>query len=94
MLRDFALFSLVSLLSLAAQSRLAGDKDVPAGFTPLFNGKDLTGWKTHGGTVDAWGVKDGLLYVAKPARSRPGERKRTTPHRRFVRRVGGESLTC
>jgi hypothetical protein len=74
MLRGFALFSLLSLLSLAGQSRLAGDRDVPAGFTPLFNGKDLTGWKTYGCTIDAWGVKDGLLYVAKPARSRPGER--------------------
>jgi enterochelin esterase-like enzyme len=45
------------------------------GWVPLFNGKDLTGWKIHGGTIDAWGVKAGLLYVAKPARSRPGGRE-------------------
>lgn len=29
----------------------------------LFNGKDLTGWRlTHGGAVNGWGVKDGLLF--------------------------------
>jgi hypothetical protein len=36
----------------------------PEGFTPLFNGKDLTGWKVNeGGKMDAWGVDKGLLYV-------------------------------
>ena len=37
--------------------------DVPEGFTPLFNGKDLTGWKVHGGKMDVWGAENGLLYV-------------------------------
>lgn len=34
----------------------------PEGFTALFNGKDLTGWKVFGGKQEVWGVKDGLLY--------------------------------
>jgi hypothetical protein len=38
------------------------DKD---GFVPLFNGKDLTGWKTEGN----WVVEDGALVL----RPRPGE---------------------
>jgi hypothetical protein len=53
----------------------APDKDVPAGFTRLFNGKDLTGWKTHGGSLKAWGVEKGHLYVAQPARRKPGGRE-------------------
>ncbi len=41
--------------------------DIPAGFTPLFNGKDLGGWHVsridhHGSTPDA-SVKDGVLQL-------------------------------
>jgi hypothetical protein len=37
----------------------------PEGFTPLFNGRDLTGWKVHNGKLEVWGAdKDkGVLYV-------------------------------
>jgi hypothetical protein len=35
----------------------------PEGFKPLFNGKDLTGWKSTGDSK-VWGVEDGVLYVA------------------------------
>jgi hypothetical protein len=37
--------------------------DVPEGFTPLFNGKDLTGWKVHNGKMDVWGAENGVLFV-------------------------------
>jgi hypothetical protein len=40
-----------------AQSRGADD----AGFTPLFDGKSLAGWKVVGGKPDAWGVEDGRI---------------------------------
>jgi hypothetical protein len=36
-----------------------------AGFTPLFNGKDLTGWKLVGKKGEGYGVKDGVLYCAR-----------------------------
>ncbi|PNE23868.1 hypothetical protein BHU16_10365, partial [Tannerella sp. oral taxon 808] len=42
----------------------AADTDAPEGFTPLFNGKDLTGWKVHGGKLKAWGAADGLLFTS------------------------------
>jgi len=44
-------------------------KDKPAddGFVPLFNGKDLTGWKTEGN----WMVEDGLLVI-KPVKGKGG----------------------
>lgn len=32
-----------------------------SGFFPLFNGKDLTGWKTHPQQSGGWTVEDGLL---------------------------------
>jgi hypothetical protein len=40
------------------------DKDVPEGFQPLFNGKDLTGWKVHGGQMTSWGAADGILFTS------------------------------
>jgi len=48
----------VLTLLLCASSTRAGD----AGFTPLFNGKDLTGWQAKGGgKLESWSVKDGIL---------------------------------
>jgi hypothetical protein len=42
----------------------SADKDAPEGFEPLFNGKDLTGWKVNkGGNMKVWGAEDGILYV-------------------------------
>lgn len=32
------------------------------GFSPLFNGKDLTGWEEVGSKAKAWHAADGLLY--------------------------------
>ena len=36
------------------------------GFTPLFNGKDLTGWKTHPKGSDNWRVDNGVLFGSGP----------------------------
>ena len=44
-------------------SALPGDKDIPEGFQPLFNGKDLKDWKVYGGKMEAWGVDKGLLFT-------------------------------
>jgi hypothetical protein len=53
------------LLTLAAGLPCAadplGDKDKEEGFKPLFNGKDLTGWKKYAARKDVWTVEDGLL---------------------------------
>jgi hypothetical protein len=40
----------------------AGDKP-PPGFESLFNGKDLTGWKSTG-KKEVWGVENGAIYVS------------------------------
>src|SRR5207244_10731422 len=37
-----------------------------AGFVSLFNGKDLTGWKTHPDDKAKWEVKDGNIVGSGP----------------------------
>jgi hypothetical protein len=47
----------------------ADDKDANAddkGWTEIFNGKDLTGWKTHPKDKAVWEVKDGILTGTGP----------------------------
>jgi hypothetical protein len=55
---------LIHLLFLALSVPLIGQ--VPPGFTPIFNGKDLTGWhisqQNHHGDTKAWTVKDGVIH--------------------------------
>jgi len=57
---------LIPVLIIAAA---AGPAQVPAGFQPIFNGKDLTGWHisevNHHGNTKAWSVKDGVLMVTQ-----------------------------
>lgn len=49
----------LGLLILAAGPLLARQDD--DGFVPLFNGKDLTGWKADEESKKHWTVKDGVL---------------------------------
>ena len=48
---------------------LAPPKSEDEGFTPLFNGKDLTGWKTHPKQPGNWRVEKGVLIGSGPATS-------------------------
>jgi hypothetical protein len=47
-------------------ARGADDQD-EGKWVPLFNGKDLTGWKTHPEDHAKWEVKDGILTGTGPA---------------------------
>ena len=62
-------FAPLALLALPALLAAA----VPAGFTPLFNGKDLAGWHisqvNHHGKSQGWSVKDGVVLATQ---DRPG----------------------
>src|SRR5262249_1442984 len=59
----------VVMLALAAAAwalpvTRGADQDVPEGFQPLFNGKDLSGWTVNeGGKIDRWGAEDGILFT-------------------------------
>ena len=57
-------FLLALAVAWALPAARAADQDVPAGFEPLFNGKDLSGWTVNeGGNMDRWGAEDGLLFT-------------------------------
>ncbi|HYF37000.1 MAG TPA: DUF1080 domain-containing protein [Prosthecobacter sp.] len=49
------------LLCFLAAIASAADSQPPAGFVPLFNGKDLTGWKIPAGDNSHWKVVDGVI---------------------------------
>src|SRR5437870_5690484 len=54
-------------LSAASGPRAAADeKKDDAKWVPLFNGKDLTGWKTHPDDEAKWAVEDGVLVGRGP----------------------------
>lgn len=49
------------LAVIPAVAQVADANEKEAGFVPLFNGKDLSGWKTHDAKMDVWAVEDGLI---------------------------------
>jgi hypothetical protein len=59
----FTLASVFVIFAIALTCQ-AEDK-APEGFTPLFNGKDLTGWKVNKEATKpkVWGAEKGVLYV-------------------------------
>jgi hypothetical protein len=53
---------IVGTLLLSGNLRWAGADDTKSeGWVQLFNGKDLTGWKTHPKNAGKWEVKDGVI---------------------------------
>jgi hypothetical protein len=40
------------------------DKEKAEGFVPLFNGKDLAGWRSYAGKAEVWKAEDGLLVCS------------------------------
>ncbi len=89
MRRCLLLSPLVLLLILSSIS--AGPE---AGFTPLFNGKDLTGWKVFAGKAENWKVEDGKIICAGSGGGWLGtDRQYANFHLRFDYRLqsGGNS---
>ena len=70
MLRNLFGFALLLAVAVALAPAFADDakKDTKKdeGFIQLFNGKDLTGWKTHPDDKAKWEVKDGILIGSGP----------------------------
>src|SRR5271165_2094762 len=61
-MRRYFCFAPLALVVCALAAAPAADKP-PEGFVPLFNGKDLTGWKVLNGKMDVWGADKDILYV-------------------------------
>jgi Domain of Unknown Function (DUF1080) len=59
----FCLISLAAVFACVTAAQPA-DKETPKDFEPLFNGKDLTGWKVNkAGKMKFWGAENGMLFV-------------------------------
>jgi hypothetical protein len=66
MYKKAALLVMLAVLMCGCSIEQKTNNNTPEGFTSLFNGKDLTGWKRHeglpGGAVGGkWTVEDGVL---------------------------------
>jgi len=60
------LVGLAVALPMSRADKDSETKKPPEGFTPLVNGKDLTGWKDAEKQAEFWKVEDGVLhYVGK-----------------------------
>jgi hypothetical protein len=59
--RPAALALAVLLLVLPRAAAQVDDREKADGFVSLFNGKDLSGWKTYEAVPNNWGVEDGLI---------------------------------
>ena len=57
------LFSWALMNDPLSSPRALGEDAQSEGFVPLFNGKDLTGWKVYNGQESAWGTEYGLLFT-------------------------------
>jgi hypothetical protein len=69
--------SIIALFAAAAFTLSAADE---AGFKPIFNGKDLTGWD---GNKDLWSVQDGAITGKTPA-DPANPAKSTLSHNTFL----------
>lgn len=58
------LFIPFSFFALLVNATLLCAGDPPRGFESLFNGKDLTGWKSTA-NMKVWGVEKGVIYCEK-----------------------------
>ena len=56
-----SVFVVTAIAAFLTVSGRGGAADAPAGFTPLFNGKDLAGWKVPEGDNGHWKVVDGVI---------------------------------
>ncbi len=56
-----AFLILTALLCVPFWALAADDKDRADGFVPLFNGKDLAGWKRYDSKAEGWTVVDDML---------------------------------
>jgi hypothetical protein len=52
------------MLAFAPAPATTATQNVPEGFVPLFNGKNLDGWQVNeGGNIKVWGAEKGVLFV-------------------------------
>src|SRR5947209_7859687 len=65
--KDMRIIRILALLGVATFCAVSGSSaaEIEQGFTSLFNGRNLDGWRLVGKRGEGYGVKDGLIYCAK-----------------------------
>jgi hypothetical protein len=83
-----ALFALGLLALVGAADSAPSSSQAPAGFRPLFNGKDLAGWKIPEGDGGHWKVVDGVIDYDAQSQAK-GDKNLWTdrPYGDFILRV-------
>src|SRR5438445_1116269 len=76
--KGWILLAAAGLILAAGIPLSAADKDLPDGFTPLFNGKDLSGWKVPVGDNGHWKVIDGVIDYDARSESRAKDKSLST----------------
>jgi hypothetical protein len=64
MRRTLALTCTLTLLGLTAAALADDPSKPPAGFTALFNGKDLSGWTVLNGKMEKWRAENGEIVTS------------------------------
>jgi len=59
--RAMLLTAIVTAVSMTATFHAGGQEKKSDGWVPLFNGKDLTGWKSHPKNPGKWRVEEGVI---------------------------------
>ena len=55
------ILAVIANVILCAEESTRGQNIPPEGFTALFNGKDLTGWRVNPKVTEMWFIEDGVL---------------------------------
>ncbi len=64
-MRYFPALALIAILPLAASAQIVSEKEKSDGFVPLFNGKDLAGWKNYEPKKnDIWSVESEMIVCS------------------------------
>jgi hypothetical protein len=66
MARHFLTLAILLACPVLFTPAVAEEKKDDKGWVQLFNGKDLTGWKTHPDNPGQWKVEDGILIGSGP----------------------------
>jgi hypothetical protein len=81
----------VAVIACSLGTLVRGAEDNDKGFRPLFNGKDLTGWKLRKDGPNGWSVHDGVLVNKAPSTDLVTEKKYENFRIRYDYRSYGNS---
>ena len=80
-------FSLISLIFLWLSGLQVSATQVPDGFTPLFNGRDFTGWKIPAGDNGHWRIVEGVIDYDAESEAKEKDLWTERTYRDFTLRV-------